>query len=811
MADSFIIYTPNPPSISTLTSSGKHSEWTKIKNNLEKCLTNYKNNDYEHQEFYFFDFLEKNLEEMTHSQFFKVVKKLMEKIKEEKKEYNLKVEPISFNKSDISVFNLSFKNIMSLINIIMYLIENSTSKNKADIVYDFSYNNKIPAFKDVLIHKQQLTKLLSKLDSVKTLKIKLIDDNDCIYLNNQKIKYSNSNNINNAKEIKIKNSKYLALNSKFVFFFSLFFRTIFKSINSVTIDLNIPPIDNYFINNSNPYLINEEKILNLGDEYKDIIINNLILIKTLPKFTYLTSLNIEMYDSYQIELHNILTFLLDNQAINDLEKENKQKFDGKKIIKETIESLKNKNCLSKLKENPIIFSPKFKNNYLYIQHLLTASERSYYDFCFHFNSLDPLLFNSVNYLLIKFTCIAQLNIIFFPNKAINKRKLYINNCYYNKYSNNDDESSYFYSSEDKKIYYQYLDNNYNNSNNFILKDEKLLNELFYSFNMNLRSLSTILEKKINELLTLTIDFSTYNNESISICNYDNYNCSIICFIFDLFKTFQLQIEKCKINSLEIFYDDFLDEKTYIVETIKLKIPSCKNGFNLNNLKINHINFNISNISLILPFENFPSIYLTELIISNLSYNDLNNLVKAFKNNNKIFPVLIKLDLSFGIMVEDYNKPLEILLKECLPSHLIYFNLNLPFNISVNQLVDILYWIKCNHNVDININIKIFHSQLSQCVNHYYFKNCVIDLFKSSKDYFKKRNILPIYEVNEDNSIKFILNKYSNKDIDYYYKFILCFQKNIKLNINNSNKNIFENIFNYRGKFNKYSINVEIVN
>ena len=812
MADSFIIYTPNPPSISTLTSSGKQSEWTKIKNNLENLLINYKNNDCEHQEFHFLDFIDKNYEEMTHSQFSKFVKKIMEKIKEEKKEYKIKVEPISFNKSDISVFNLTFKNIISLVNIIMYLIDNNTSKAKSDTIYNFAYKNTIPSFKDVFIHKQQLTKLLSKLDSIKTLKIKLIDDNDDIFLNNQKLKSFNTVNIDNIKEIKnIKNSKNLATNSKFVFFFSLFFRTIFKSINSVTMDLNIPPIDNYFINNSNPYLINEEKILKLGDDYKDIIKSNLILIKTLPKFANVTSLNFEMYDSYQIELHNILTFLLDNHAINDLEKDNKLKFDGKKLIKESIESLKKTNSLSKLKENPIIFSPKFKNNYLYIQHILTASERSYFDFCFHFNSLDPLLFNSVNYLLIKFTCITQLNIIFFPNKTINKRKLYINNCYYNKYSNNDDESLYFYSTEDKKIYYQYLDNNYNNSNNFILKDEKLLNELFYSFNMNLRSLSIILEKKLTELLTLTIDFSTYNNESISICNYDNYNCSIICFIFDLFKAFQLQIEKCKINTLEIFYDDFLDEKTYIVDTIKLKIPSYKNGFKLNNLKINHINFNISNISLILPFENFPSVYLTELIISNLSYNDLNNLVKAFKNNKTIFPVLIKLDLSFGIMVEDYNKPLEILLKECLPSHLIYFNLNLPFNISVNQLVDILYWIKCNHNIDININIKIFHSQLSQCVNHYYFKNCVIDLFKSSKDYFKKRNILPIYEVNEEHAIKFILNKYNNKDIDYYYKFIFCFQKNITLNINNSNKKIFENIFNHRGKFKKYTINVEIIN
>ena len=798
MADSFIIYTPNPPSISTLTSSGKKGEWAKIKKNLEEILENYKKNDYEHQELKFFDIIDKTFEEMTHSHFAKIVKKIMEKIKEEKKENNIKTEPISFNRSDKSVFNLSFRNILSLVNVIMYLIDNNTSKNKSsDTVYDFAYKDKIPPYKDVLINKQQLSKLLSDLDSVKTLKIKLYEERDDIHLNH-------GNKKNN-----IKNKNVLCrMDSKIVFFFSLFFKTIFKSINSVSIDLNIPQIDNYFLNNSNPYLINEESILKLADDYKDVIISNLILIKALPRFIYLTNLDFVMYDSYQVELHNILTFLLDNQNINDVE--NKQKFNGLKIIDQAINSAKDN--LSELKENQMIFSKKFKNNYLYIQHLLTAPETSYYDFCFHFNSLDPLLFNSVNILLIKFTCIAQLKIILFPNKTINKRKLCINNCFYNKYSNNDEESSYFYSSEDKKIYYQYLDNNYNNSNNFILKDEKLLNELFYSFNMNLRSLSIILEKKINDLLTLSLDFSTYNNESITICNYDNYNCSIICFIFDLFRTFQLNIDSCKINSLEIFYDDFLDEKAYVVETVKLKIPSCKNGFKLNKLKLNHINFNISNISLIIPFENFPSIYLTELIISNLSYNDLNNLVNALNNNKDLFPVLIKLDLSFGIMVEDYNRPLELLLKKCLPSKLIYFNLNLPFNISITQLVDILYWIKCNHNVDIIINIKIFHSQLSQCINDYYFKNGVSDLINSSKDYFKKRNILPKYEITKENTIKFIINKYNNKDIDYYYKFIFCFEKNISLNINNnSNKKIYENIFNYRGKFKEYEINVEVIN
>ena len=795
MAESFIIFTPNPPNISILTSSGKQFEWTKIKKYLEKILDEYKKNDYKNQEFELFDFIDKTFEEMSHNHFRGFVKKLIEKIKDEMKENYLKPEAITFNSKDKSIIDLSFKNIFSLVNIIIYLIENNNSKGKSsDIIYNFAFEKKIPSFKDVLIYQKRLSQLISTLDSIKTLRISLYKENEDIYSNNENKKYKNST----------KNTIGFRMDSKIVFFFSLFYKSLFKSATSAIIDLNIPPIDNYFIKNSNPYLINEEKIINLSDYYKDIIVCNLILIKSLKKLDNIKNLRFEMHDSYQLELHNVLTILLDNpNKIIDTDS-NKQK---SRINSQRIKSTND------IKKNIIFYSPKFNNNYLYIHHILTSPETSYFDFCFNFNSLDPLLFNSVNFLLTKFTYISNLQLILFPKKMINKRKIYINNCFFNKYANNNDGSLNLYSYEDKKIYYQYLDknDNNNNSNNFILKDEKLLNELFFSFNKNLIALSIILEKKLNELLSLTIDFSTYNNESIALYNYDNYNCSIVCFIFNLFKAFQLQIDNCKINSLEIFYDDFLDEKSYVFETIKIKIPSCRNGFKLNNLKLNHINFNISNISLILPFENFPSINLTQLIISNLSYNDLNNLVNAFRKNKNIFPVLIKLDMSLGIMVEDYTKPLEILLRECLPHELVYFNLNLPFNISMNQLIDILYWIKCNHNTDININLKIYHSQLSKRINKYYFKNCVIDLFNSSKDYFRKKNILPNYEIIDEHTIKFIINKYNNKNIDNYYDIIYSFNKNITLDIKASNKNIFENIFNYQGNFKKYEINIEITN
>ena len=808
MTDSFIIYTPNPPSISTLASSGKQTKISNLQKNLEELLENYKNNDLAHPELELFDFIDKPLEELSHRDFLKVIKKLTEKINDEIEENDLKPEPITFNSSDNSVFNLTYKNIFSLVNNIIYIIENTTSKGKLyDIVHDFAFKGIMPEYKeDDFISKQQISNLFQGLDSIKKINICIYKENEDIYSNNNsEIKNENDYNINENFEI----------DRKIVFYFSIFFKAIFKSIISATINLNIQPIDNYFSNNRNPYLINEEQILELGHCNKEIIICNLILIKMLPQFSNLKTLNLEMHDSYQIELHNILSNVLDSSNINDID------FSKIKRRSQTMSQRISVNFLrynsNNIENYKPLYSPKFKNNYLFIQHILASTKTNIKEFCCDFNSLDPLLFTSVNFLLSKFNNLANLNLIFFPHNIINKRKIYLNSQFYKKFSNKDDQNTSIYSIEDKKIYYPYVEQNQEENdrehsyNNYILKGEKLLNELFYLFNINLLNLSLILENQIIELESLKIDFGTYNNKSLSLSNYDNYNCSIVCFIFDLFKIFFTKMNMCKINSLDISYEDFLDEKSFIVETIKRKIPSYKNGFNLNELKLSNIKFNISNISLFLPFEYFPSVGLTELILDNLTCNDLNNLVSAFKKNKNIFPLLIKLDISLAIMVEDYTKPLEILLRECLSQELIYFYMTFPFNISIVEIIDILYWIKCSHNSDTNIYIKIAHSQLSPCINHYYFKNCVVDLFNSNKDYFRKKNLLPDFEVLNEQNIKFIINKYDIKNIEYFYKFIYCFNKKSNNIGSMNNQKIFENIFNYKGEFKKYEVEIEVIN
>ena len=50
-----------------------------------------------------------------------------------------------------------------------------------------------------------------------------------------------------------------------------------------------------------------------------------------------------------------------------------------------------------------------------------------------------------------------------------------------------------------------------------------------------------------------------------------------------------------------------------------------------------------------------------------------------------------------------------------------------------------------------------------------------------------------------------------KDINYYYTIIYCFNKN-RVEIDNvKDKKIFENIFNYKGGFKKYEVEIEVIN
>ena len=810
MNENFLIYSQKIPNIATMQPSDKDRQWIKIANELEAIIDDYRKNNLILQEMKIFNFLDKPIEEISSKSFSdleKIIKTFIKKIKEEAKENGIQQLNPTFSK-DKSELDLNFKNIFFIVNIMVIIVENISTKGKtSEAIYNFIFKDTIPEFKIKKSDEPKLKQLLGRFNEIKILNI-------CLYKSPE-----DNYNFHRKKEKQNNNNTTFYMDPKIVFFFGLFYKAFFKTIVSINFNLNISPIDNYFSSN-NPYLVNEQQIAKKGREYKDIFICNLILIKTLKKFNYSTNINFKMYDSYQLELHNILTDLFEsNINIDNYEmKERKltmHKISGQKIKNIDINksyNIKPRSYSIALEENPnFIYSNKFNNNYLYFQHLLNLQGNSFSDFSFDFNSLDPLLFASVNHLLIKFSVISKLNLILFPMVKFNKRKIAMNNFLYNKFClNEENDNNYFF--HDKKIYYQYLDDNENTDRDiFILKDEKVIDEFFFLFNKNLQNLSIILERKLNSLLKLSIDLRTYNNENVALCDYDNYSCSIVCFVFNLFKILETNLEKSQIKSLEFSYDDFNDEKSYIVDTIKRKIPTMKNELQLNNLQLNQLNLNISNISLIIPFENFPMVNLTELTLHNLSYNDLNNLINAIKNKKDIFPLLFILNISLGIFYEDYYPLLEILLKESLNQIQILklFTLKLPLNISTPELIDILYWIKLSHNNNLQIILKIIHDELSQYIGKDYFINNVTHSFIENKFYLKEKNLLISYKSNDDNNkLKVCINKYKKEEFDFYYNLIYSLQKiNDKLK-EDKNKAIFENIFGYIGNFQKYHVNIE---
>ena len=66
MSENFLIFTPNPPSITSLPNSGKQSNWNELEKQLKIILNNYKIDDLTNQEMNLFSFFDEKLEINTH-------------------------------------------------------------------------------------------------------------------------------------------------------------------------------------------------------------------------------------------------------------------------------------------------------------------------------------------------------------------------------------------------------------------------------------------------------------------------------------------------------------------------------------------------------------------------------------------------------------------------------------------------------------------------------------------------------------------------------------------------------------------------
>ena len=415
---------------------------------------------------------------------------------------------------------------------------------------------------------------------------------------------------------------------------------------------------------------------------------------------------------------------------------------------------------------------------------------------------------------------------------VSKRKILINSYYYNYFSggiknpiltkNVFEKKKVF--DNNYKIYYDNISSISDNENNelFLLKDEVILKELFPYFNYNLNSLLTILDEKLKEnknlVNKLSLDFCSRNSNWIFSNKYNNYSSAIICFLYNFFYVLEENKKNCNLSSLDLLMDDFSDEKEFIITNIKNKVPLYKNSnnLNLNELQLNRIYFNISNISLILPFKYFPMKSLKELIIKNLTYHDLENFIDAIKNNENIFNNVTSLEIGLNFMIEDFIEKVKILLKECFLKTITNFMLEIRNIISDGYIIDIINCIKNNKNNRATYYLKISNDKLSPVIGNTYFDDLALAFIKNNKSNFYKRNILANIGCKDYKNLFFSLKMLNSEDINYYLNIIYCFNKlyNNNNNIINNNKKrkIFENIFYYIGKFKKKNkeINIEII-
>ena len=766
-----------------LTKEEKDNYNKSVSEESRKLLAKYYFQKLLEQEIYLFNFPESEKLLKDKSLFFSTIQKLISEIKKSSRYNYIKTQPLKLSLSN-GELEINYKEICGFANYIIVIIDN-INKKRRETIYNFSFNSIMPNI-DITLNNLKLSKLKEKTSFVKKISVCLSDKN-----------------IRNASEIK----EYINVDINIIQLFCLFFKAFFINLLYISIDLNIYEINKYFNNEVNLYKIKEDEIVRYGEYFNKIFLGNFILMKKLAKLSYIS---FQIYDSYQLELNQLMKKYFSLNTNEENEKRN------------SIQSNKSD------KDNA-----KFQNELLYLLHIMDSTNIQYMELNIDFNSLDPLLFSYINMILNKHSKLANIDLKFFDFNMISLRKILINSYYYNYY--NGGKKNFFQTKNvfekekttfdnNYKIYYDNINaiSDDKNIELFLIKDEVILNELFPYFNYNLNSFLTILIDKLkpdkNQVNKLVLDFRSINSNCISLDKFNNYSTTIICFLYNFFSILEQNKKKCNLSSLDLLIDDFSDEKEYIITNIKNKVPIYKdsNNLNLNELQLKRIYFNIPNISLILPFISFPMKSLRELNLENISYTDLENFVDSFNKNKDIFDKVTRLEISLNYMIEDFQEKVKILLKECFLKNITFFLLIIHNILSDEYIIDMINCIKNNKNNKISYNLKFSNNKLSPIIGDTYFNDIAKKFIKTHKSEFCKRNLINDFKYSDYKKLFFSLKMLNDQEINYYLKIIYCFNKiyNKKGNKidNNNNRKIFENIFYYIGKFRKKNkdINIEII-
>ena len=288
MESKMIVYDLKSQNIISLTNEQKRNYFSIVLNQLQKTVANYFNQNLSDQETFLFNFPESNKLSKDKNLFYSTIKKLIEEIKNSKY-YEYTESQQAKLEIEKGRLKLNYEEICGLVNFIILII-NHIKKKKEEQIYKFSFSSELPDVKNIEIKKIKLPKLVEKTNFVKILDVCLSDT-----------------------------EKKEKIDIKVIQLFCFFYKAFFPNLLTISIDLNVYEINKYFDLEVNPYKIKEEKILLYGKNFEQIFLGNLIIMK---KLTNIVNMSIKMYDSYQLELHHLMTNHFQNKSKDGIEIKN---------------------------------------------------------------------------------------------------------------------------------------------------------------------------------------------------------------------------------------------------------------------------------------------------------------------------------------------------------------------------------------------------------------------------------------------------------------------------------------------------------
>lgn len=532
------------------------------------------------------------------------------------------------------------------------------------------------------------------------------------------------------------------INLNIIILFAIFFNIIFQSVHSTGINLNINSINRIYKKETNPYKISIDNSKKYGSKFNNVFIANYIVAQLIERSKKISKLKIVQDDSYISEALLVYQASWNNITFD---------FNEYNLIFTKLM------CLNALKEVNV-----------------------------NVNILDPMLFTSLNELIVNNNNLEILNITFFPmNKNLSFRKLYVNYLFYMK-------NKELNKNEDKikgEIVYPYINSLANPK--MIIPEEKIPLCLYDSFAEHLKDLQLILSNAIANLTSLEVDATPY----LEISKYDEFNTSLFIFIYNIL-TFVKRGSNLKHLTLEC--KNNTNKYDYLCE----KLPLLNNGkIDLSNSNLASIIIGLYNFSRLLPLERFPKKELRYIGLENLSLEDLENFNEYCISHRDSFPKLEKIEFVFDYMMESLSKELVRIFSGALPKKLMILKIKIENEIEFKKIIKIikkLYEDFDNLNPKLTITFEGYIQEFEIYKKKYSFIRKVSGMLKQTLSKYKIT-----YIVHFMNFYSFKIRIIKLPKTPSYYSVISSFEKAYKrrnkseMKIDAFNKKrIYSNIFNY---------------